>query len=203
MALTVTSLNGAITQNATLVRLTAFTNPVVNFTQKAAMVVNGENMLITDATLTPTQQVVRGYSALVTGELPQYAGPHNDLAPVVYGLTSDFVQGTGQAIMPTTSYGADGAITVPIIDQTIYITKGSLCALTLAGPANDATNTVTVISLSAFAHTITYTAGFYGNTTSSDVATFPATVGGTFTFQAKNGVWVPIATVTTAGVTLG
>lgn len=202
MALTVTTANGAITANATLVTLTAFTSQATNNFDKQVLVLDGEAMLITDISLTPTLQVVRGFTDPVSGK-GTLAGPHNTLAPVVYGKTQDFTQGTGAAILPVVSYGADGAITIPVVDQTIYINKGSAAALTLAGPANDSTVTVKVISLSAFAHTITYTAGFYGNTTSSDVATFPATVGGTFTFQAKNGVWVPMATVTTAGVTLG
>ena len=72
----------------------------------------------------------------------------------------------------------------------------------LAAPAIDQTNTVVFISTTAAAHTITVTAGFYGNTTTSDVATFPATKNGTLTVIAQNGLWAPQATADD-GVTIG
>ena len=188
MALTVTSLNGAITQNATLVRLTAFTNPsTAAIGPRTVAVVDGEKMLVTDATLSPTVQVVRGYDGTL-------AGPHNTLAPVVYGTTTDFTQTSGLGVLPVVSYGVSGAISIPTCDQTVYLTKAGVAAMTLADPPSDSTVTLKVVSLTAQAHTITYTAGFYGNTTSSDVATYPGTVGAAFTFSAKNGVWYAVAT---------
>lgn len=203
MSLIVTTLNGAILASAQQVKLTAFTSQAGNNFDKQVLVIDGEAMLITDTSLSPTLSVVRGFTDPNTGK-GTIAGPHNTLAPAVYGKTQDFTSSTGGlSTLPVVSYGADGAITVPVVDQTIYITKGSAAALTLAGPNNDSTVTVKVISLSAFAHTITYTAGFYQNTTSSDVATFPATSGATFVFQAKNGVWNAVGNVSSAGVTLG
>lgn len=202
MALTVTSLNGAITQNARQVTLTAFTNPSTGgIGPKTWALVDGEWMQVADALLSPTLGVVRG----INGSL---AVAHSTLAPVIYGLTSDFSQMAFQGsdsikVAPVATYSADGAFNVPVVDQTVYITKAGVCALTVnATVPADLTVTVKFISLTANAHTITYTAGFYGNTTSSDVATFAATVGATFTMQAKNGLWIPIATADD-GVTIG
>ena len=199
MALAVTSLNGTITKNATMITLTAFTNPSSGaMSAQTVAIVDGEKMLITDATLSPTVQVVRGYDST-------YASQHNTLAPIVYGLTSDFTQQvstTGVAGSSVISYGVSGAITPPINNTTIYLTKATAAAMTLAAPASDQSNVVTVVSLTAAAHTITYTAGFYQNTTSSDVVTFPSTSGACWIFQAKNGVWnATLGGGTTGGVT--
>lgn len=199
MALTVTSLNGKITKGAQQLTLTAFTNPSVGpIGAQTMLLVDGEKMLVANATLSPTLTVTRG-------DAGTSASLHNTLAPVVYGLTSDFTQQVttdGVAGASVISYGVSGAITVPINNTTIYLTKATAAAMTLAGPASDQTNTVTVVSLTAAAHTITYTAGFYQNTTSSDVVTFPSTSGACFLFQAKNGVWnCTVGGGTTGGVT--
>lgn len=189
MALTVTSLNGAITQNQTLVKLTAFTNPSTGaIGPQTIALVDGEQMLITDASLSPTLQVVRGYNGTA-------AIAHNTLAPVTYGLTTDMTQAVGQAAASQLSLSVNNAdVTLPVVDSTIYLTKAGVLAITINGPAKDQTNTIRFVSLTANAHTITYTAGFYGNTTSSDVATFPATVGAVFTIVARNGLWNAVAT---------
>ncbi len=188
MALATTSLNGAVTLNATQVRLTAFTNPGTGgIGPRTYLVVDAEQMLVTDATLAPVLQVTRGANGT-------YATAHNTLAPVVYGLTTDFTQQVGTAAAPAYSYGADATITNPTVDATIYITKGSAAALTLTDPTADQANTVRIVSLTAYAHLITYATGFYDNTTTSDVATYPATAGATLTLVAKNGKWRVVAT---------
>ena len=200
MALTVTTLNGAITQGATQVKLTAFTNPSTGGVgAKTVMVVDGEPMLVTDATNSPTVQVVRGYqSPIPGGPASTSARAHNTLAPVVYGLTSDF---TGTASLTGSSSASyysisvnDANVTLPVVDSTIYINKAGVLAITINGPNKDQFNTIKFVSLTANAHTVTYTPGFYGNTTSSDVATFPATIGAVFTIVAKNGLWNAVAT---------
>lgn len=196
MALATTSLNGGVTLGATQIRLTAFTNPSLGaIGPRTVALVDGEKMLVTDASLSPVLQVVRGYDAT-------RAVAHNTLAPVNYGLTSDFTQTIGVGAANILSYSVDGAITVPTVDTTIYINKAGVCALTLAAPSADQVNTVRVVSLTANAHTITYTAGFYQNTTSSDVALFPGTSGAVFTFTAKNGLWNAVATADD-GVSIG
>jgi hypothetical protein len=97
----------------------------------------------------------------------------------------------------------DANVTLPVVDSTVYLTKAGVLALTINGPNKDQTNTIRFISLTANAHTITYTAGFYQNTTSSDVATFPSTSGAVFSIVAKNGVWNAQSNFSSAGVTIG
>ena len=173
MALTVTSLNGAITASQRQVVLTAFTNPSPGaMSADTMLLVDGEAMRVTDATYTPTLAVTRGDNVSGAATL---GVAHNTLAPVIYGLTSDFAQGVAMA--PVWSYGVSGAITIPRANAVVYIDKASAAAMTLADPDKDQQNTVTFTSLTAAAHTITYTTGFYDNTTSSDVATFAATAG--------------------------
>ena len=60
--------------------------------------------------------------------------------------------------------------------------------------------TVTFLNADAKANTVTYTAGFYGDTTSSDVATFAAKTGASFSIIARGGTWgiIALANVTLA-----
>lgn len=191
MALTATTLASAKATNDVVIKLTSATGVL----PKYLALVDGEWMRVTSNLLTPTIGVVPGYNGTT-------AGPHGILAPVIYGPTQDFVSaGIPPNGVPTSlSFGADGAITgpsgtgVPIANTLIWLTKATAGAYTLAAPAIDQQNTLTFVSTTAAAHTITYTAGFYGNTTSSDVATFPATINGMFTIRAQNGTWAPVAT---------
>lgn len=199
MALTATTLASAKATNDIVINLTSATGAA----KKMLALVDLEWMRVTDVSLTPTLQIVPGYAGTP-------AGPHGVLAPVIFGDPQDFVStGLVPGTIPVSqSFGADGAITgpsgsgVPVVNTLVYLTKATAGAYTLAGPAKDQKNTVTFVSTTAAAHTITYTAGFYGNTTSSDVATFPATINATFTIVAKNGTWAPVATADD-GVTIG
>ena len=188
MALTVTSLASACTANDTKVTLTSASGCVVG----SLVMADGEFMLVTDISTAPTVQVVRGYN---NGAVSSNAVAHAALAPVTFGLTSEFAQTSplnGQVIVAT-SYSANGTITNPTVNATIFIDKATACALTLTDPAADQTNTVIIKSLTAAAHTVTYATGFYGDTTSSDVATFAAKAGASMTIVARNGKWTPLA----------
>lgn len=191
MALTATTLASAKATNDTVIKLTSATGAL----PKYLALVDLEWMRITSNLLTPTLGVVPGYNG-------SPAGPHGVLAPVIYGPTTDF-QAVGLnpgSSLWSQSFGVDGAITgpsgsgVPTQNTVIYLTKATAGAYTLAAPTADQKNTLIFVSTTAAAHEITYTAGFYGNTTSSDVATFPATINGVFTIQAQNGTWAPVAT---------
>lgn len=200
MALVVTSLNGAVALNATLVTLTAHTTPTTSgIGPREFMLVDGEYMQVTDATLTPTLQVTRG-------ALGTLACAHNTLAPVTYGLSSDFTQAvstdaTKGAPMITLSVN-NSAQALPVVDATVYITKATALGTTILDPAKDQTNTIKFVSLTAAAHLITFTTSIYGNGASSDVLTFPATVGASFTMCARNGLWQAVATADD-GATIG
>ena len=203
MALTATTLSSAKGTNDTVIVVTSGTGA----TNKGLALVDSEVMRITSTALSPTIGVVPGYNGTP-------AGPHGVLAPVIFGLTSEFFSAPAGSLSPnivnSLSFGADGAITgsggagtVPTSNTVIYLTKATAGAYTLAAPAKDQQNQVLFVSTTAAAHTITYTAGFYGNTTSSDVCTFPATINGCFTIKAQNGTWAPQANMSSAGITLG
>jgi hypothetical protein len=84
---------------------------------------------------------------------------------------------------------ANGA--VPIMAGTVLITKGSICALTLAAPTTEEDGTqLTIVSTTAYAHTVTQASpGFNGAGGSGDVATFAAAAGGSLTVIAYGGKW--------------
>jgi hypothetical protein len=76
-----------------------------------------------------------------------------------------------------------------------YIGSSGALAMTLAAPSKYMDGLVMVIQAStAQAHTVTYTAGFYGNTTSSDVATFGGAIGDNLVIFATGGAWRPVST---------
>lgn len=194
MALAATTLASAKATNDRVVVLTSGTG----VEKKDLLLIDGEWMRVTDVSLSPTIQVVPGYAGST-------AGPHGVLAPVIHGQPGEFPAGPDGP--STLSFGADGAITVngnpPIVDTIIWLTKATAGAYTLAAPSSIAQqNTLTFVSTTAAAHTLTYTAGFYGNTTTSDVATWPATINAMFTIRAQNGTWAPVATADD-GVTIG
>ncbi len=175
--------------NDRVLTLTAFTNPSSGgVSAPTVLTVDGERMMVGDASQSPILQVTRGAQGT-------RASAHNKLAPVVYGLSSDYTgsaSATEATSAPQYSYGVNGAITIPVVDQTVYFTKAGVLAMTLADPAKDQTNTVIFVGLTANAHTITYATGFYGGT--GTIATWPGTIGAVFTIVAKNGVWNAVAT---------
>ncbi len=186
MAVVATTLLGAKATNDVFIALTSATGVV----PKMLALVDAEWMRITSNNLTPTIGVVPGYNGST-------AGPHGILAPVIYGIPSDFVSigvvpGT---VVTSQSYGVSAAVTgpsgagVPVSNTLIYITKATAAALTLAAAGLDQLNTLTFISTTAAAHTITMA----GNAAAHDVATFGANIGASVTFKASNGTWAPIA----------
>ena len=191
-----TTLNGAVTSTATQIKLTAFTNPSSGTISAPTVVMldGNEQCLVTDTTNAPTLGVARGWNGT-------QATAHGTLAPVAYGLTSDFNMPSGVSGAMAYSYGADATFTNPLVDSTVYITKATAIALTITDPTFDNVAKVRFISTTAAAHLLTYATGWYDNTTTSDVATFPATAGATFTMQAISGKWRPVSTADD-GVTL-
>ncbi len=74
----------------------------------------------------------------------------------------------------------DQEITLPRKNTTYIINKASACLLTISPGTEDALPVVlTFIANTAQAHLLTYTEGFLGDTTSSDVVTFGSKVGAT------------------------
>lgn len=188
MALTSTTAASAVGLNDKFVTLTSATG-VAN---KMLLVVDREVMRVTDVSLSPTVGVVRGYQGSA-------ATPHSVLAPAVFGVTGDFPANFGinpQTEVVSQSIGADGAVTgpfgtgVPLCDTIVYINKATAIAATIALPSAGQSNTITFISTTAAAHVVTMT----GNPGGSDVATFTAVIGATFTIKAQPGAWGIIST---------
>lgn len=136
-------------------------------------------------------------SVRARGDKGSGAVAHNILAVANTGLDSDLAtQPMGQAAQidpqfPTiVTYSAAGAIAIPNQNTMVVLNGGAARAMTLAGPGKDQDGlTLTVLNASAYAHTVTYTAGFYGDTTSSDVITFAAKAGASFICVARGGTW--------------
>lgn len=99
---------------------------------------------------------------------------------------------SGRAGAPPT-YTASGAIA--LMPGIVYIGASGAGAMTLANPTTAQNGMVMVIYAStAQAHTVTYTAGFFGTTTSSDVATFGGAVGDNMVIYAQGGQWWALVT---------
>lgn len=77
---------------------------------------------------------------------------------------------------------------IPVASRSIFITKGSAAALTLAAPTvtTDDGKLIRVFATTAFAHTVTTPASKING--SLHLATF-ANVGDGITFEAYQGVW--------------
>ncbi len=188
MAITSTTLAGPKAINDKTITLTSATG----IAKKMLVKVDQEWMRVTDVSLAPAVQVVPGYNGTP-------ATPHGVLAPVQYGYPSDFVSYFGinpQDEVVSMSFGADGAITgvsgtgVPVADTVVYLTKATAGAYTIALPGQGQSNTITFISTTAAAHTVTMT----GNPGGSDVGTFSAVIGASLTIKAQPGAWGILAT---------
>jgi hypothetical protein len=195
MAITITSLAAAIGIADNTVKVTSATGASTN----GWMQIDGEFMIPVDVSGTTIKVRSRG-------KFGGTARPHNALAPVTFGLAEDLVapaptltaqRDEGQHNIQ--SYSVNGAfdlgkLTSPHTD--VYLTKAGVLALTLASPSAAIDGySISFIAKTANAHTITYTAGFAGDTTASDVATFGGAIGDTLTVKAVNGTWVILSAV--------
>ena len=202
MALTNTTLAAACGRDDTTIRVTSATG----FADKQLIRIDVEVMAqagtptTTSPTVIPVRRGLEGTAQLA----------HGILANVATGLTTDFPNpppGQVTALAPGAgrrTIGADTTIATADLPagETVYvITKASAAAITLGNPskAQDGLR-VTFRSATAAAHVITYTAGIYGDTTSSDVLTFAAKNGASVTLEANGGGWgaIALANVTAA-----
>lgn len=101
--------------------------------------------------------------------------------------------------VPYQVISADGAITISA--GVVFVTKADVCAITIDNPPTNMTGAeLKIVSTTANAHTVTYTAGFGGGTTSRDVATWGGAINDGMVIVAYNGVWYVSST---RNVTLG
>jgi hypothetical protein len=199
MAATYTTLSAACALNDTQISVTSATG----FASGSFILVDGEYMKQVGAAVGTVISVIRGQNGSA-----QKA--HKILAPVMVAPGADIPAAQpGSTTNPAVprkvmlSYGADGAITPPTVDSLIFLDKATAASMTLTSPSTlnipDGVE-VTIYSNTAAAHTVTYTPGFNANTTTSDVATFAATKGNSFTIISAQGLW---GMKCASGVTLG
>lgn len=100
--------------------------------------------------------------------------------------------------MPFAVASADGAIT--LANGVVIITKGTAAALTIDNPPTEGVHNLKIVSTTAAAHTLDYTAGFGGGTTARDRATWGGAINDSLEIIGYNGTWHTLAT---RNVTLG
>ncbi len=155
--------------------------------------VDGEYMTqiaaATSGGLIPVQRV---------GQYGSVVRAHTILAGVTAGPSTDFPNPqpgftNNPAVFKKNivSYGVAGAIVPPTYDTLVFIDKASAAAMTIVSPTAATPDgvEVTIMSTTDAAHTVTYDTGFYGNGTTSDVATFAATKGASMTIISSRGAW--------------
>ena len=86
---------------------------------------------------------------------------------------------------------ASGAGTISLTNPFVIITAGAAATLTLPAPAAGTQDglILTIISTTAFAHTITSTFHLFNGSAANSTATFAAFAGASLTVQAYNGSW--------------
>jgi len=131
------------------------------------------------------ENVVEGNTG--TGEPNEAA--NLDSIDTAIGTINTTLAGLGASVGPGSvpTYAASGAITQKL--GTVNITAGSAAAMTLAPPTSGADDgkRLTILSTTAFAHTVVGTVGYSG--TSNKTATFAAAIGSMLKLVAIAGVW--------------
>jgi hypothetical protein len=114
------------------------------------------------------------------------AFPNGVTADVVGNVTGDV---TGAVQRPVSVASANGAISIK--DGYVVLTKAGVAAMTLADPTatTDDGKELTVIAVTANAHTVTIAGGMNGAGAGADVGTFGGAVGDRFSVVAYNGKW--------------
>lgn len=198
MALTATTISAAISATDLVV-------PVTSATGFAA----GMNFRIDNEFMIVHPSYVSGTNIPVyrRGDQGSAQVAHVILADATVGASGDWpVTGLTQTAFEgraLVTIGADATIVYPNVNTVYMIRKATAAAITLSAPATKGTSNVmaTFFSETAAAHVITYTPGFYADTTSSDLATFAAKAGASATFLTYGNALIGVYSL--ANVTLG
>tara|TARA_R110000868_G_scaffold36286_2_gene128969 strand:+ start:1320 stop:1994 length:675 start_codon:yes stop_codon:yes gene_type:complete len=224
MALTTTSLSAACSASDLTLAITSTSSgfPAVGTYASPSQVlqVDGEKMLIQVVPVSGTVKVMqRGYDRTAAAAhdilAPVYTSSNpQDFAAVATGLDSLRPTGSSQllSIGEDLTFTAAGtapvtgtSLPIPSKDTTYFVTKATAAAITLISATSaQAGLTLTFVNAAAVANVITYTPGFLGDTTSSDLATSAQKVGASFSIKCgPSGLWAPLNTGTGTGWTLG
>ena len=149
---------------------------------------------------------------ILRGQDGTYAFAHPTSAGFVVGTASDWSTPAPQTdtqfpiagrARTFTSYSASGAIALPTAgsDKVAFLNGTSVLAMTVAVPTKDMDGTLLwIASNGVAAHTVTFTGGLSGASTSYDVLTVnasaPVLIG---PFMAVNSLWQAAATVPVSG----
>jgi hypothetical protein len=188
MALTSTTLSGDITN-------TTLTLGVANLTGFVA----GNPVIVEQETIGAIVSVIgTAVNVRTRGDAGTAAVAHSAGALVSTGPVAEMPPSASlPSITTTITLPGDATVTVDPAAQgwlTYVISKATAAAITLNGPTVAQNRLrVTFRSSTAAAHLVTYAAGFYADTTGSDIATFAAKNGASFTIEANNGTWGVIA----------
>lgn len=165
-----------------------------------------------------TVRVSLGYVAgsttvpILRGQDGTYSFAHPSGAGFVVGTASDWSTPAPQTVAQypvaglartVTSYSASGEITLPTAgaDAVAYLNGTSVLAMTVAAPGKDQDGSLLWIAGNGVAaHTVTFTGGLSGASTSYDVLTVnasaPVLLG---PFMAVNSLWQAAVTVPMSG----
>lgn len=201
MALTRTTLSGAIGVNDTLLRVASATG-----------FLKGELLRVDDEFMETTE--VSGTNISVIRGIASVAKAHVASAGVVTGTGDEF---TGSAITTpigyplagrqrrVSSYSASGAITLPSpgTDELVVLNGTTIIAATVAAPTTDMDGCLLFIAGNGVAaHTVQFTGGLSLAGGSYDILTVNATAPVLFMVMAVNGAWMaPVAVAMTGTVT--
>lgn len=209
MALTKTTTSAAVGAGDTSVLLTALTGLAAG----SMLLIDAEMMKVVSVPSAASLPVpvLRGQDgtkqvAHVSGANAIHsATPGLDFGGPVAGAPS-IVGRPASRNRTVASYGAAGAIALPTpgTDAVAIINGTAALAMTLANPLKDNDGDVLIVGGNGkAAHTITYSAGFGGNTTSSDVLTLHASQAQAVMFVAMNEVWNLVGHVAGAATVAG
>jgi hypothetical protein len=181
MALTSTSLSGAIAIDATRAVVASATSLAAGSLCK----IDDEYCLVQSISGTAVT-LMRGINGSV-----QCA--HNTGAPFVHSTSwEDF-----SAAIPAPrqySYTSAGALTPAPGLHIIGVGAGGAVAYTLANPPADQPGMLMhIVSVTAQAHTVDLATG-YGGSDATDIFTMSGAVGDSITLMSRNGVWSHVAT---------
>lgn len=212
MALSATTLSGAITADQVTIKVASATG----FAKGRLIKIDDEFLLQTaeaDATATTTIPVRRGVNgtqakAHVTAALVRVGNPSNVngpsdwlgsevTTPSAYPLSGRQRRVISKSAAATLALGDD---IVPGTDTVVELNGTSVIALTIPVPTKDMDGDLLIIAGNgAAAHTLTFTGGLSGAGSSYDVLTVNATAPTASMFVAINGLWMALAQIPISG----
>jgi hypothetical protein len=212
MAITTTTLSGAVTNLDTTIGLTSVTGVTAGNGQTGAgitwLLIDQEFFLVAASPAGTAVPVVRGYNSSasqphVNGALVLIGLPGDFSPNIYYGLQAMFAK---QILGRSVQEGINLIGATDAIDATspgFYVVKtAGVDAMTLAvPPASAEGNIIEVISDTTNAHTLTAPSAIIASGLAlKTIITFPAFRGAYVKLRACNGVWQVLSTGGSAGV---